>query len=402
MAFDQASYSYKIENGKLFWKEQEVKGADLSTLEIFNANWAADAKRVYGRNFVMRSIDRDSLVVLNAIFVKDKDSVYELDGKLSVADAETFEALDAGTVLKSDYPLQQGYARDRNKVYFGDGVGRAMIVRGADPSTFRPLTHNYYRDDKHIFSGTSPLPKCDPESFQIIENEYGHFARDAKHVYYGSKLIEGADVKSFRINSEGIKVDDESVFFGWEKAALDPNSVRTISKGLFADHKSVYYFANLIEGADPETFVRISDSYFKDKAYVYYKGSGPPKPIPGADASTFEIFIGICSWCRDAQRVYYWGDPMPSVDRETFSHLGDRYYKDKSHVYYCKVLLPDADVKTFQYLRDGDARDAKMFYRDGKEVPLSEMPEEYKDIPPPTSSNGASGIGGLFRKILGG
>ena len=47
----------------------------------------------------------------------------------------------------------------------------------------------------------------------------------------------------------------------------------------------MYYFGNLLTGADPATFVNLSDGYCKDRTHVWYLGD----PVAQADAETFTV-----------------------------------------------------------------------------------------------------------------
>ena len=105
-------------------------------------------------------------------FIKDKKSVYyynsEIDDfvKLEGADTKTFEVIG------------NGYAKDRNKIYFYD----------------------IFRINKY------PIKVfADKNSFTIFENmdaEGFSYAEDKDHIYCNGKILEGADYESFKTSRD--------------------------------------------------------------------------------------------------------------------------------------------------------------------------------------------------------
>ena len=75
---------YKIENGKIFWKQdlkvkQELKDVDLETFE-----------------------DLDGSVKLNAHFAKDKNNIYYQGKVIKELDSKTFEVVKRNIPTKGD------------------------------------------------------------------------------------------------------------------------------------------------------------------------------------------------------------------------------------------------------------------------------------------------------------
>lgn len=171
-----------------------------------------------------------------------------------------------------------------------------------------------------------------------------------------------------------------------------------------------YHRIRTLDGADPTTFVRIDETHFKDKNYVYYKASvlsEDPENFEylggnfykdsdsiytfhfrlDADRGTFEVLKGD-HFAKDKDRVYYGYRDTIEADMESFQVLRGNYAKDKDNVYYTSVgtsgrsiIIPGADPATFETLDDSQehwkARDKNSFYEFGQKVEGSN-PDSYE------------------------
>ena len=141
--------------------------------------------------------------------------------------------------------------------------------------------------------------------------------------------------------------------------------------------KGVYYGGELIEGADSETFMVLSDlflidspsGYAKDKSKVYYKRN----EIIRADVKSFVLIQPFISdydggivetgMAQDINNKYYLGRRV--VDRsiiDKLENLGDYYYKDGVNVYrdmryssglhalFMPVVLDQFDTESFEFV----------------------------------------------------
>jgi hypothetical protein len=182
-------------NGKRVYYNltREIKNADASTFEPLNHVWARDAARVFERDKDVRSVDRQTFQVLNELYAKDANTVFYTEGRIKDADAETFVALEA------DHECGlRSYAKDKNNVYHHVfTIGKPVVVREADPRSFRTVGRGYGIDDNSVFYETCRLKGADPATWHFLCG--GCYSQDKQSVYCGTQMVPGADVGSFEV-----------------------------------------------------------------------------------------------------------------------------------------------------------------------------------------------------------
>ena len=187
--------TYSVDGGQVLWRGHPIAGADATTFEPLNATWSRDAERVYRQNRRFKA-DRATFSVLSDIFAKDTNHVFEWEGPVKEADAATFEVLRPTDEVE-DEDLCREYARDREHVFHKVmTVGKACLVRSADPESFRALGHGFGADRESVFHERSRLPRCDPASWRRLGLDY---ACDVRRVYIGNGEIPGADPATFQL-----------------------------------------------------------------------------------------------------------------------------------------------------------------------------------------------------------
>ena len=144
-----------------------------------------------------------------------------------------FALLIAMSVWFAMSKLSSGYEVSGGKVYFRTfdnlhwKVDRREVI-GADPQTISTVSESggRYGSDQHrvYFQGTY-LTDADPGSFRILDWRR-NFSRDANHVYWKSILLSD-DTEHFQILSRGYSIDSRHVYFG----------------------------SQIVEEADPKTFI---------------------------------------------------------------------------------------------------------------------------------------------------
>ena len=92
---------YKIENGKIFWKQdlkvkKELKDVDLETFEDLdgsvklNAHFAKDKNNIYYQGVRLEGADLKSFEILGGFYSKDKNSVFYREEKVHKVNPRTF------------------------------------------------------------------------------------------------------------------------------------------------------------------------------------------------------------------------------------------------------------------------------------------------------------------------
>ena len=144
---------------------------------------------------------------------------------------------------------------------------------------------------------------------------------------------------------------------------IDVQSFQVLNKhGYAKDNLHVYYHENTVDGADPDSFVAMSDLYGKDNAQVYYKN----KAIPGADPTSYTLFD--IQWGKDSHDVYIQDRPIDACDPATFVLLEDSWQKDNHCVYREGRKLVNADSASFVVLNFWFGKDKNNAYYNSPEI----------------------------------
>ena len=138
---------------------------------------------------------------------------------------------------------------------------------------------------------------------------------------------------------------------------IDPATFQVLDKNGYArDAGRVYYHENTVEGADPGSFVALTELYGKDNAHVYYQG----RELPGADPASFSVFN--IQWGKDSRDVYFQDKPLEACDPATFVLLEDDWQRDDKCAYRMTSHLPGADPASFVVLNYWFAKDKDHVY----------------------------------------
>lgn len=190
------------------------------------------------------------------------------------------------------------------------GHGTQVIDVDADAKTFEVLggdNMTWARDNKHIFNEHHILVFFDRDSFEVLNDDFG---KDDQTVVCGIEPIIEADTVTFKVK-EFTDETGRKVILGIDKNAayLPACGTRRISDS--------------IKDLKP-----IKDNFYKDKTTVSW-GS---KILPNANPKTFEIFNGG-KYSTDGEHVYYFYDLVEGADPQTFEVIGRNEAKDKNYKY---------------------------------------------------------------------
>lgn len=242
-------------------------------------------------------------------FHQKEGSWYYRDLRIEDADAKSF------TVINDNY------AKDRDRVYFGDTYrkgqeyyvvkhSRLRVLNGADPATFRYLNYDYSRDKSSVFYEGVAFPVKDIETFELIDREY---ARDRVTAYYRQRPIPGSDGITFAVIEGGYSKDAKHIFY----SGLPPgenNLVRT----------------SAVKGARPESFKVLGGGYAVDASQVYYRGALLTK-----DVASFALLDG--GYAKTAKHVYFQGKAVKGADAASFAmvekYTGAEDARDRNATY---------------------------------------------------------------------
>lgn len=224
-------------------------------------------------------------------------------------------------------------------------------------------------------------------------------------VFFGCGDDRLNENKNIENNSNKIKLDggyfvkNDKIFYkrGWLGNVLevkdgDVKTFKVVYKDSYRnsyakDKNNVYYYNEVIKGADPETFELLEvngvDYIAKDKNRIFLLDEGGYYPDEELDVDKFrsigyEYFtddknIWVVSMTSDGDFLNMIGeDEKWEVDLKTFEVIGNGYAKDKFRVFRSASSLINSDPDTFELLKPPYAKDKNNCYKYWKIVNMSE------------------------------
>jgi hypothetical protein len=303
------------------------------------------------------AVARGDDIVDNGPYVKDKTikMIFHLGKPLPWVDSDSFKFLTSEL-----YALNNDYAKDKNGLIV-DGFRSTYLNQHVDVKTFRYVGGVYFADKNYVYAEVlfSILKDADPKTFYILLENYGStynsIGADKKSVYVGALKLEGADPNTYTRLSNGYSRDKNHVFYsGKMLAGLDASFVTITWSKYASDLKFVYDGDKLINDADPETFNCPKLGLCYDKNYVYSNDNR----IANGDGYTF-IFLSE-HYAKDKNNVYYVAEEglgvfvLAGAHPKTFKVLQDTvdvgYGKDDLRVYINRDYMKGVNAKKFNIL----------------------------------------------------
>ncbi|WP_425617799.1 DKNYY domain-containing protein [Anatilimnocola sp. NA78] len=177
---------WHLRDGALHFGVDPMPRADLSTFVPLSDTWARDATRVYCFSREMRDADISTFRVLNSLYAKDSNFAYTMAGKIKGADAETFEVVGP---IGHPFNTFNGYAKDRNQVFFHVQGGKVSPLKGADPNTFRTFGNGFASDASTVYCERTKLHGAKPADWIPL---LGPYSRSGGTAYFRNEKIAGA------------------------------------------------------------------------------------------------------------------------------------------------------------------------------------------------------------------
>lgn len=166
----------------------------------------------------------------------------------------------------------------------------------------------YYKEfDESRGSSQRVIKDADPESFEILEYEYG---KDYKHVFYQGKMIPGADPSTFKPLTRLYAVDKFRGYYSGDSIALSTANGFTIIDAYFSkDISNVFYTVEPLNVCSVENFViypnkieeDILERWSTDGCFYYFNNFR----IPSTDYENIKFFAGSAGFAKDKRWVYY-------------------------------------------------------------------------------------------------
>jgi hypothetical protein len=188
----------KIYFGYTGFGDNELKGADLATFELYIGWFAKDKDRCYFDGVVFKNVDIETFETLSWVFAKDKNSVYTNKGILKDADPQTFEIIGGGFIKDLSYRHPFGYGKDANHVFLYIYDNKIIKLKDADVKSFVYITDLYGKDENFVFWSGMKLKNANPKTWKLLKDN-NVYSSDGKNAYCGRDLIKGVDVETFEL-----------------------------------------------------------------------------------------------------------------------------------------------------------------------------------------------------------
>ena len=213
-----------------------------------------------------------------------------------------------------------------------------------------------------------------PSQHAVITND-SKFKTDGTHVLTDKgNILNNADPLSFISLGMGYGMDKNNIYYK-EKTILnaDKDSFFVLNWGYAKDKTSAYYKGEKIcdLSCNFRTFKQ-AKGYATDNTYVFHNG----KILENSDPMAFNT-VGDVSYntgiflAKDNVCVYLDGEIIDYMDNETIISIGKNFFKDKNGVYYITTLLKDLNSNDVRVLNEYYIADkSKAYYCDNKNITL--------------------------------
>lgn len=224
---------------------------------------------------------------------------------------------------------KQPLCHDANDYYF---KGEALHV--SDMQTFKVIDLDSYfigKDKNYCYTTDGRFKITDYKAFERIG--YRH-STDSHHVYYYTEVVEGADPKTFEEDQTASSVgkDKNGIYEGIHRVETNsPDAYTNIGFGYGRDEHNIYYEGRRCPDIDASTFEMTEAIWAKDKDHIIAKG----KPLEGADTASF---VTVWYSAYDNDQAWYNGEELPDIDMETFT-CDSSWATDSLHIYHQGHLL---------------------------------------------------------------
>ncbi|MBY6190626.1 DKNYY domain-containing protein [Microbulbifer agarilyticus] len=239
-----------------------------------------------------------------------------------------------------------------NGCYRPCGAGTAFPPLCGSKSAPKPgvIFQNLKHMKQIIIPSEDLVKEMKPSSEYDEENPYKQYASNGKNIYFNEEdILEGADPETFLF------------YLG----------------GFAKDKKYCWNGAQRISGADPSSFHALSNTFYKDKNHVYYlMGS-----LKEADSSTFEAcdegrkinygcnLLTPYGYGKDANNVFYYdfqgkAKIVRKANPQNFVSLNDGVFgKDDDFVFCGASVLQKVEVESWEKLGGYYSKDKRnVFY----------------------------------------
>ena len=254
--------------------------------------------------------------------------------------------------------LSRDFIRSNNTIYAG-----SQKILKIDAKTFQVIDTRFARDKDRIYYyypgyGGPKTLSHDAENFLRLNRLY---SKDSFNVYWGENIILGADPETFVAISEYLAKDKNTLYVSRYSNNLDADTITSLGDGFYTDGTDVYH--SQVKTAIPVAeFINIGFGYAKSHSAIF---DGSVQILAPMDLRTATAVSS--HYLTDGVNFYYNNSydipkEIIGVDAETFIHIENSHAKDKNHVYSGSKALEGADPATFERVNSGYTKDKNNVY----------------------------------------
>ncbi len=166
----------------------KIEGADQSSFQPINKEYAKDTQHVYWETLLINGADPNSFVILGSLYSKDYRKVFWREREIPGADPTSFQIVDGANL----------WSKDKKDYYYA-----AEPLGVLDMSSFKIINNGWAKDSKAYYATPQFARKgkvdCDYPTMRILSEQY---AVDKNRAYYGLIPLPGVDVKTFRVTGD--------------------------------------------------------------------------------------------------------------------------------------------------------------------------------------------------------
>lgn len=227
-------------------------------------------------------------------------------------------------------------------IAFGSSSYAERKPEGYDPSTYKRLNKSYALDVNHVYYRFNYTYKilegADPSTFKVLSDDY---AADMHHVWFNGNMIEGAEPATF---------------------VAPHGDISAIADAIAHDAHDYYRGDQPFHVANMGSFRRIDSNWALDSLQVYYSGLDHIK-IRAVSVSDYRTFKALNEYYAvDSKCVYYKNYIVKGANPKTFKvfpsyyvteedvsviNNDNDYSHDGNHVFYCDSLMSGVDIASF-------------------------------------------------------
>lgn len=355
----QLSRGYSVDGDSVYYRDYKLD-IDPQGFEVLSDHWIKNNKQVF---FMFDA--RNGQEIRSWLWSEGEDGdFYRLNSLLGF--------FDRPVDVKSFRLITDYLAADKFQVYYFNArapTKAPRVLRGADPETLAIIDKDYARDKSKVFYtrryyGPCTIEQADPKTFTGLSETY---SKDEYHAFHECSLLKNADAKTFRVTSGFLAEDSKSVFRSGKLVSnANPGSFAHLKHrfgnlNFYTDDQHVYYFRNIVDDADPETFEVIGSYFSKDDKHAYFCSKKCHK-IDNADIRTFSVMPIKSNWgnakvyAQDKSGVFFCAELkkekpcalLPDSDPDSFEYIDKYFSKDLGNVFFREKVVSGADAATFE------------------------------------------------------